>query len=181
MPTHRSNNILNLVITSSLSCLSLVIRVSAASPSDHFLVLTSLVFQPPPPKPAVLHSYRRIKSIDINNFSHDIANSYLIKDPPSKHPDLVDCYNRTLSTLLDKHAPVRTKLISSHQSNTPALRVLKVARCEHEWHANPPAVTLHCLHRATNFHHKSIMAAKRLYHSELIQSVSGQPRVIFST
>ena len=184
VPTHHSNNILDLVITSSQSCLSPVISVSAASPSDHFMVLTSLVFQPPPPRPAVFHSYRHIKSIDINNFSQDIANSTLINEPPSTLPELIDCYNKTLSVLLDKHAPIRSKLISTHQPNpwyTPALRVLKAARrrCEHEWHANPSVVTLKCLRQATNFYNKSILAAKRLYHSELIQSVSSQPRELW--
>ena len=106
--------------------------------------------------------------------------------PPPSLLDLVDCYNSTLSALLNKHAPVRSKLITSHKPNplyTPALRVLKTARrrCEHQWRTNPSSVTLNLLRKATNFYTKSILAAKRVYYSELIQSVSNEPRQMWNT
>ena len=175
-----------MVITSCQSTLSPVTNISAASPSDHFLVLTSLKFQPPPPKPAITHNFRRIKSIDIDKLSQDIIDSTLITDPPSTLQELVDCYNFTLSSLLDKHAPVRSKLITSHQPNpwfTHELRVLKTdrRRCEHHWLADPSATTLRCLHQATNLYTKAVLAAKRLYYSELVQSVSDQPRELWHT
>jgi hypothetical protein len=50
--------------------------------------------------------------------------------PPTKLSDLVDCYNYTLSSILDKHAPVKTKFIRLKPANpwfTPALNKLKHA------------------------------------------------------
>ena len=111
----NSDNILDLVITSCQSKLSPSIVVSPTSPSDHFLVLTSLSVLPPPPKQSVVHTYRRIKSISIERFSDDIANSVLVTQPPSTLQELVDCYNSTLSEILNKHAPIQSKLISSSQ------------------------------------------------------------------
>jgi hypothetical protein len=116
-PTHTGNNTLNLVITSHQSNLLSAIGISPVSSSDHFRVISSLNFQPPPPKPAVRHNFRRIKSIDIHRFCNDIADSTLIINLPSSLPELVSCYNTTLSTILDKHAPVQSKLITSSHSN----------------------------------------------------------------
>jgi len=60
---------------------------------------------------------------------------------------------------------------------------LKTARrrCEHHWRANPSLVTLNLLHEASNFYTKSVLAAKRLYYSELVRSVSNQPRELWHT
>ena len=115
-----------------------------------------------------------------------ITTSVLIADPPSTLQELVDCYNHTLSSLLDKHAPLKSKLICSHDPNpwyTPALKVFKAARrrCEHHWLTNPSTSALNSLRQATNFYTKSVLAAKRLYYSELIQSVSSQPRELWHT
>jgi len=51
--THISNNILDLVITSSQSNILSSVTISPVSPSDHYRVMSSINFQPPPPKPSV--------------------------------------------------------------------------------------------------------------------------------
>lgn len=41
----------------------------------------------------------------------DILNSKLITAPPHNLEDLVNCYNSTLTAILDKHAPVKSKKV----------------------------------------------------------------------
>jgi len=184
--THISNNTLDLVIAPcSLNILSSV-TVSPVSPSDHYMVMSAVNFQPPLPKPATLRTFRRTKSIDVENFCNDIANSVLISDPPTTLRELVNCYNTTLSHILDKHAPVISKLITSEKSNpwyTTELRVLKCdrRRCEHQWRAHPSSHTLCLLRKATKTYNNALLAAKKLYYSELVASNSGNSQQLWNT
>jgi len=184
--THISNNILDLVITSHQSSILSSVLISPVSPSDHYRVMSSLNFQPPPPKPAILHTFRRIKSIDIQSFCKDIASSALVTNPPTALPDLVALYNNTLLAILDKHAPVQSKLIASAKSNpwyTTELRTLKChrRRCEHQWRSHPSAQSLGFLRTATNVYNRALLAAKKLYYSELVTSNSANPHQLWNT
>jgi len=60
--------------------------------------------------PITKHLTRAIRDIYITEFCHDILSSCLITHPPSTPSDLVDCYNSTLSQLLNKHAPLKSKI-----------------------------------------------------------------------
>ena len=55
-PTHDKNHILDLVITSSDTLLSLAVSFTHWSPSDHFPVFTRLSINPTPLPPPTLHS-----------------------------------------------------------------------------------------------------------------------------
>ena len=126
-PTHRDHHTLDLVITATSSSLSPVIYYSPVSPSDHFPIFSTLTISPLPPPPLSEFSFRCLKSMSISKFTQDILSSRLITHPPTNLSDLVDSYNTTLSSLLDKHAPLKTKTISSKPPNpwfTPVLSKL---------------------------------------------------------
>jgi exonuclease III len=185
-PTHISSNILDLVITSSQSSILSSVSVSPVSPSDHYRVTSSVNFQPPPVKPAVLRNFRHIKSINVESFCDDIDCSVLITSPPSVLSELVMCYNATLTAILDKHAPVQSKLISSSKSNpwyTTELRVLKCdrRRCERKWRSDPSSESLATVRKSSSLYNKALLAAKKSYYSELILSNLGQPRQLWNT
>jgi exonuclease III len=123
-PTHSHSHTLDLFITGINSSLRPSITPINTSPSDHFPVLSTLNITPPPPPPLSKVTYRSIKSVNVEKFKQDILSSSLITHPPIKLSDLVDCYNYTLSSILDKHAPVKTKftrLKPANPSFTPAL------------------------------------------------------------
>ena len=66
-----------------------------------------------PPLPTKVISYRKLKSIEISKFRSDIIDSGL----PSLEGDLdtlVSSYNEKLSSILDKHAPLKAKKITIH-------------------------------------------------------------------
>ena len=107
-PTHLHGHTLDL-IQSSPSSLDPHVEGLNSTPSDHLSVLTTLDMTSPTISQTTPHPYRRIASIDTAQFISDIANSDLVLNPPSTLDDLVQCYNSTLSNLLDTHAPLITK------------------------------------------------------------------------
>ena len=105
-PTHDKNHILDLVITSSDTSLSPAVSCTHWSPSDHFPVFTRLSINPAPLPPPTHHSFRQLHSIDVGSFLTDLESSQLISDPPKSLGPLLSAYNTSLSSLLDKHAPM---------------------------------------------------------------------------
>jgi hypothetical protein len=178
-PTHRHSHILDLVITTADSTLSPTISFSPTSPSDHLPILSSLSIIPPIPLPLTEHHFRSLHSISINSFTRDILSSRLITQPPSELPDLVDCYNSTLSSLLDKYAPLKSKIsvINVITLVTPSLKKLKLTkrRLEHAWSRSHSADILKLLHSANNHYHVAIIKAIRSYNSTLITSTLLMP------
>ena len=185
-PTHQAGHTLDLVITTKDSTLSPTITHSLVSPSDHFPIFTSLVISPPSPPPLTKHFFRCIKSINLNNFIRDIRTSRLITQPPTNLSDLVECYNLTLSNILNKHAPMKSKLLRPKPSNpwfTPALQKLKSTRrhLEKIWSRTHSTFDLNLLKSATNHYHASIIKAKKLYNSTLLSSNLTNPKKLWNT
>jgi len=90
------------------------------------------------------------------------------------------------SSLIDKHAPLKTKTIRAKPINkwyTPALSTLKSARrhLEKLWlHTRSPN-HLKLLRTATNKYHSSIIAAKKLFNASLIASSTSNPRKLWNS
>jgi len=128
-PTHNQNHIPDLVITSSDSSLAPSLSTTHCSPSDHFPIFTKLSVDRTPLPPPTFHSFRRLHSIDINSFLADLQCSRLITNPLKSLGSLLIAYNITLSSLLDKHAPVITRFSSRKSKSNPwftsALRAFK--------------------------------------------------------
>jgi exonuclease III len=185
-PTHRDHHILDLVITATSSSLSPIIDHSPVSPSDHFPIFSTLTISPLPPPPSSEISFRCFKSISITKLTRDILNSRLITHPPTNLSDLVDSYNTTLSSLLDKHAPLKTKTIHAKPRNpwfTPALSKLKSARrhLEKIWLRTRSSHDIKTLRTATNSYHSAIIHAKKVFNSSLISSSSAHPRKLWNS
>jgi hypothetical protein len=185
-PTHSHSHTLDLVITGINSSLRPSITRINTSPSDHFPVLSTVNITPPSPPPLSKVTYRSIKSVNIEKFKQDILSSSLIMHPPTKLSDLVDCYNYTLSSILDKHAPVKTEFIRLKPANpwfTPALNKLKHAcrSLQRVWLRSHSLEDLKLLRTATNHYHAAISNAKRDYFSSLITTNATNPRKLWNT
>ena len=91
-----------------------------SSISDHASLLCKLC----PEKPPTLVSYRKYKLIDTESFENDLASSVLCQDHTSSLAEtstddvdkLVADYNNTLSTLIDKYAPLKSKTVNTRPS-----------------------------------------------------------------
>ena len=56
-------------------------------------------------------TFRKIKGVDLGALSDEISLSDLCANTPDTLNELVLCYNSTLSSALDRHAPLITKTI----------------------------------------------------------------------
>ena len=110
-PTHSNGNTLDLVITHSEDALVSNPPVLDTFISDHRSIIFQLQIKKAPPVQKTV-SFRKIRSINIEAFKSDIANSDLCKQPKTSLPDLVDQYSKTLTDCLDIHAPLLTKTIT---------------------------------------------------------------------
>ena len=69
-------------------------------------------------KPAITSKeqvYRKTKSVDLDTFRNDLAVSELWQESHKELNELVECYNKTLTNVLDKHAPLQTKILHQRQ------------------------------------------------------------------
>lgn len=107
--THDKGHTLDLVITRKEEA-DLVnnLEVCPLSGLDHYSISFTMPFKKPEPERKTTKS-RNIKNIDIDQLSEDVTNSKLVQDPPTDLNELVLCYNSTLRSLFDKHAPVTEK------------------------------------------------------------------------
>ena len=182
--THNQNHILDLVITAADSWLNPSLSCLSHSPSDHFPVFTSLSLAAPPPPPPTYRSFRRIAAIDIDQFLSDLSSSDLIRNPPSTLPDLVHCFDTTLRSLLDKHAPLVTKVSTVFNPwYSPALRALKKTcrKAENLWKRTRALPDLLHLKSLIKTYNDSIKAAKQSYYSKCVSSSLGNPRRLWNT
>lgn len=110
VPTHKDNNTLDLVITREDELTPTNFSVHDPVISDHLALHCNLhVDKPPNIKKRI--NYRKFRSINTDDFQHDIVNSALYSSPKTVLAELSDQYDSVLSSILDKHAPLQTKTV----------------------------------------------------------------------
>ena len=122
--THIAGGTLDLVltrnnITDNLPITKLEVETTTGTTSDHFLVS----FEIPVSGTALtetkseIKEFRELSKIDIDSFKSDILSSPL-NSPElfTSLDDTVELYNSTLTTLLDKHAPVVTRKFKTNDT-----------------------------------------------------------------
>ena len=109
-PTHKLGNTLDLLITRHSE--STVYEQPSVDHfiSDHAVIKCKLSFKKPPPVKSKI-TFRKLKSIDLTEFQSDIEKESLSENTSTNVSDLVCQYNDTLHKILDKHAPVCTKVV----------------------------------------------------------------------
>ena len=127
--SHVSGHTLDLIITRNFSKLITNKPRTDRFVSDHCAVLCDLN-TPQPPTLQEIISYRKLKSIDLKSFQNDIITSDLLLKTPEQLDDLVSCYNTTLSSILDKHAPLITKRRTIRAKASWFNNDIKRAKCE---------------------------------------------------
>ena len=109
--THELGHTLGLITTRASD------NIIAACPcigelfSEHFPVFSKIRSNRPQANVTQVR-FRKMKSIDPNQFSEAIPSSQLDHDPPSDINSLVSCYNESLRSQLDMYAPVLTRDIN---------------------------------------------------------------------
>ncbi|KAL9957225.1 hypothetical protein ACROYT_G038836 [Oculina patagonica] len=111
IPTHKSHNVLDLIITRLDETTTSNLSSHDPAISDHFAVHCNLAIERPPNLKQVLTS-RKLCNVNLHKLCQDINSSSLVKSPSSDITELCDQYDSVLSSILDKHAPLRTRIIT---------------------------------------------------------------------
>ena len=105
-PTHTGLHTLDYVITRSDDQILRSVHVSDTI-TDHSLIIINLQVTKPKQNRKT-KSVRKIKAIDIEKFCSDLQNTSVITSPPENLNDLVNDLHKSLTSLLDNHAPLRS-------------------------------------------------------------------------
>ena len=103
--------------------------------SDHHAILSALLIPRKTRAPRLTKTVRSIKSINISDFCNDILSSDIFKVPVTTLQSYIETFTSTLSSLLDKHAPLKNDSCSSKTQKpfiTPDIRSEKVKRSKLE-------------------------------------------------
>ena len=110
-PTYLSGHTLDLIITRLSDDVVLVSPKATFPLSDHFIIQRPMGF-PWPVLSCKEMTFRKLKNIDIAEFSADISSSMLCASVHWDNIDaLSDCFNMTLTDILDKRAPLKTRIM----------------------------------------------------------------------
>ena len=178
--THRCNQILNVVICKENDCPVVSFKVIDPLISDHSAVEFLMETQRPS-LPHTTLNYRQIKKINIEDFRTDIVNCRLLlpENLGDEIDEVVENYDSALSDILDKHAAIKSKVISIKPTvpwynDSVAEARRNKRRCERKWRA-----TRLCVHRqiyqdARDKLHAVIDEAKKDYFQDKITSSTSQ-------
>ena len=106
--THQSNHTIDLMITHHSRIIKSVRQGEFFS--DHCFINANLhINRPIPPK--IIVTYQKLKNIDEIKFNHDLMDAFIFRNQPTTLEEHVSSYNTILTETLEKHAPIKTKVI----------------------------------------------------------------------
>ena len=184
--THKKGHILDLIITRTHE--RLVGRCTVDNPfvSDH-LAVHSLLDLAKIPLERKRISYRKIRDIDFSEFCGQLEDTRLVRDAASfTLGELVFEYNTTLKSLLDRHAPLKTKTITLRPTAlwyTEELRSEKKKRraFERRWRSSKLESDYSRFKEQCLGVNALIKKTKVDYYSGIIKESSNNPRTLFNT
>ena len=107
--TQVSGHTLDLIIRHKMDIIITSSPTNDIFLSDHSIVLCDLNLTKAVTMPGEI--YQKLKSIDFNSFKKDILSPTLFQTPFDNLDGLIGCYNTTLTNVLNKHAPLRTRRV----------------------------------------------------------------------
>ena len=110
VPTHVSGHTLDLMITREHDPVISSVPVADRYLSDHASVLCSLNSAKPDCVAKIIR-YRQLRTIDFDALRQDVEKSELCTREYSDLNELTSSYNSTLTSLMDKYAPMKEKVV----------------------------------------------------------------------
>ena len=109
-PTHRAGHTLDLLLTRESDDID-HIELLSSLPSDHS-ALVAAVNLTKPQNPKMELSFRKFRSIDMDSLRDDIKLTFHPLSNLTCPSKVADQYNKHLSTLIDRHAPLQAKFVT---------------------------------------------------------------------
>jgi hypothetical protein len=184
-PTHVGGHSLDLLISKSSSKLISDIDYTIPALSDHYAVLSVLNVPTHTRSPRITKFVRSISKIDPILFSNDILASTLYSSPSATLDSYLCQFNSTLSTLLDKHAPlksisfqskIRKPFITDEIVKAKSIR----SKLETIWRKQKSDENKKKFKTQAKIVNKLITKSRRNYYRELISNCANQPKKLWS-
>ena len=112
-PTHREGHLLDVFMTRS-DCPVTALYVEPPMLSDHSFITATVDLQFGHGPPITTIRRRKWRQFNFAKFCDDLNESALLRDPPVDAAGLFLCYNETLQSLVDKHAPFADVRLHAH-------------------------------------------------------------------
>ena len=180
-PTNDKGHILDLVISREKSDVQ-VSKVRIDTPfSDHYAISFDLSINKKINDQKKI-SFRKISNIDLESLKSDISKSPICLSPSEDICTLVDQYNSSLSALLEKHAPLQNKVLSS-KNNEPwydnNIREIKLEcrRAERKWRKSKTEENCQAFRQINIKLNKSIQSSKSKYYTDLISNETDKKKL----
>ena len=134
--------------------------ISSTAVADRYLpghAAVLCLFQSSKPDHEVrLISYRKLKSIDLDSLRRDLAGSELCTKDYTYLCELTSSYNSTLSTLLDKHAPLKIEKVVCRQripwfNDSIKCAIRARGKADRKWRASNTQQDLRAFKSARNY------------------------------
>ncbi|KAK3755485.1 hypothetical protein QZH41_001053 [Actinostola sp. cb2023] len=183
MATHTSGHTLDLIISRSSNDINVQSLQTTYSISDHRFVECKLSVPGPCLSVKEIH-LRKLRQINVDAFRADIASSELCNSQLVSLEDLTQCYNVTLSKILDKHAPLKRKVIVVRPRVpwfTVELKDLKAKRrkLERKWLKSKHQNDRDAYRSICNQYSALLKDTKKKHYAELIDQCAGDSKKLF--
>ena len=186
--THQSGHTLDLILTRHGDNMVTGTPMAKYFISDHAFVHCSLSFAQSNYLGKWI-TYRRLKNINTEDFIEDVYSSGLVNTSvtlscSNDFQELVERYDTTLKTILNKHAPLKTKYVSIRPRApwlTHEVKELKQQRRkrERQWRRNKSEETRIAFQESRNKCRAAINAAKNRFYSEKIYECEKDQKKLF--
>ena len=183
-PTHSSNHTLDLLITRSSNDINISSLETTFFLSDHCFVECHLSISHPDLSTKEI-CFRETKKINLDNFKTDISQSNLcMNDSWSNLDDLMECYNDTLVSIFDKHAPIRKKITVGKRKLpwfSANVKHLKTERrkLERKMRKSKQNIDRAAYRKICNKYSALLKEARRKYYTDLIDECSNDSKKLF--
>ncbi|XP_013874896.1 uncharacterized protein LOC106525272, partial [Austrofundulus limnaeus] len=182
VPTHTRGHTLDLVITDNAPISNL--QVEDLGVSDHKLISMTLPLTKTYMQTKRKIQFRSLKAIDLILFNQDIQDISLNTKFASVN-DYVNHYNSSLRSILDTHAPVKTRTVTFSRSApwfTSELRRMKTAgrALERQFISSGLLVHKQAYRKHQRTYSRALTAARSHYFSLKISNSRGNSKQLFS-
>lgn len=186
--THEDNHILDLIITRRDDA-NIIASTSVRDPgiSDHFAVIAKLrIDKQLPPKREII--YRKLKDIDYSKLLSDISNTAIVRNysTATSVTDLSDLYDSSLSSILEKHAPLKKKIVTVRPVSpwfTDEIHQLKLKkrRLERRWRRSKLQADRDLYVKCCQQLNTALTDSKMSTYCAIIDENKSDQRVLFAT
>ena len=114
-PTHKKGHTLDLIITRAVEELVTSVEIRDPMLSDHSAVHCKLRLKKPPLE-RMETSYRKLRSVNMDSFNDDLKQSDLLTTNTFDLTGLIEKYENTLTETLQRHAPLKRRMITLRPS-----------------------------------------------------------------